>query len=353
MREPIAGPCAWRGEDMAHASRWVFELRHEAVEEIDAALRRCQAKGIRWQCTTREAFPLPTLSDELAALARELEDGSGMAKLRGLPVERYGADELRQIWFGIGSHLGQPVFQNRHGELMREIRDEGAEVGERYGQIQDERSQGKVVLSSYARTLSNGALRFHTDRTDAVGLLCAQQARVGGVSRLASSAAVHNEMLKRRPDLVELLYQDYHRSRFGEEATTPDEIYALPIFGARAGKFTSHYSLTYIEVAQMVPGVPPLSAAQREAIDMLMTLAGELSFEMALAPGDIQFLNNHVVYHGRTAFEDDRPAGRSRLLYRLWLSMPNSRALPAGQEVLWGTTAPGALRGGIGQVRAA
>jgi hypothetical protein len=39
-----------------------------------------------------------------------------------------------------------------------------------------------------------------------------------------------------------------------------------------------------------------------------------------------------------------------RLLYRLWLSMPNSRPLPSGHEVLWGSIAPGALRGGIGQV---
>jgi hypothetical protein len=34
---------------------------------------------------------------------------------------------------------------------------------------------------------------------------------------------------------------------------------------------------------------------------------------------------------------------------RLWLSMPNSRALPEGFEVLWGSIASGALRGGIAQ----
>ena len=38
---------------------------------------------------------------------------------RGLPVERYSEDELRQIYFGIGANLGRPVFQNRTGELMR------------------------------------------------------------------------------------------------------------------------------------------------------------------------------------------------------------------------------------------
>ena len=353
MRTPIAGPCGWRGEEMAHSRRWIFEMGDAALAEIERALRGCQAKGIPWHATTRENFPLPTLSRQLAEVARELEDGSGMAKLRRLPVERYAPDELRQIWFGIGCNLGRPVFQNRKGELMREIRDEGAEVGQRYGEIRDEQRGGATVLSSYARTLSNGALRFHTDRTDVVGLLCANQARAGGVSRLASSVAIHNEMLKRRPDLVELLYGDYHRSRFGEESIAAEDIYALPIFGVAEGKFTSHYSLTYIEIAQMVPGIPPLSAKQREAIDLLMALAGELAFEMTLEPGDMQLLNNHVIYHGRTPFEDDAPGGRTRLLYRLWLSMPNSRPLPAGQEVLWGRIEAGAVRGGIAQAAAA
>jgi hypothetical protein len=236
---------------------------------------------------------------------------------------------------------------------MREIRDEGRSVGERYGQIPAGSGGPGVVLSSYARTLSNGPLRFHTDRCDMVGLLCARQARAGGVSKLASSVAVHNEMLRRRPDLAAALYRDVYRSRFGEEADRHDVVYPLPIFGARDGKFTSHYSLTFIEIAQMVPGVPRLTELQREGIQLLMTLADELSFEMRFEPGDLQLVNNHVIYHARTAFEDDAGTGQVRLLYRLWLSMPNSRALPSGHEVLWGAVEPGALRGGIGQVATA
>jgi len=347
---PITGPCAWRGDEMAGSTRWVRTLDAAAVAEIDAALAAARAVGARWHETTREHFPLPGLATMLAEVARELEDGCGLVTLRGLPVERYAADELRQIWFGLGSHLGRPVFQNRRGELMREIRDEGRAVGERYGQIPATSGGPGVVLSSYARTLSNGPLRFHTDRCDVVGLLCARQARAGGISKLASSVAVHNEMIRRRPDLAALLYEDVHRSRFGEEADRHDVVYALPVFGVRDGKFTSHYSLTFIEVAQVVPGVPPLTAAQREAIELLMTLADELSFAMRFEPGDMQLVNNHVIYHARTAFEDDADSGRVRLLYRLWLSMPNSRALPPGYEVLWGSTEPGALRGGIGQV---
>lgn len=319
-----------------------------ALADIDAALRAVEARAIPWHAMAAAEFPLRGMRALLDDVAAELEDGCGMVKLTGLPVQRYDDNQLRLIWFGLGCHLGRPVYQNSRGELMREIRDEGAEVGARYGELRGEGSG--IFLSSYARTLTNGRLRFHTDRTDAVGLLCVRQARAGGTSRLASSAAIHNEMLRRRPDLLELLFQAYPRSRFGEEAGGPDQVYGLPIFGLTQGKFTSHYSLTFIEAAQKVAGVPRLTTAQREAIDQLMALAEELSFEMTLEPGDIQFLNNHVIYHGRTAFADDDASGQRRLLLRLWLSMPNSRPLPADHAVLWRDVRPGALRGGIEQV---
>jgi hypothetical protein len=74
-----------------------------------------------------------------------------------------------------------------------------------------------------------------------------------------------------------------------------------------------------------------------------------LAFQMRLAPGDMQFLNNHAVYHARTAFRDDPATGRVRRLYRVWLAMANSRALPADHAVLWRDVRAGAPRGGIGQ----
>ena len=90
-----------------------------------------------------------------------------------------------------------------------------------------------------------------------------------------------------------------------------------------------------------------LRETQDEALDLLAEIANELCYEMTLQPGDIQLLNNHVIYHARDPFEDDAPAGKKRLLYGLWLAMPNSRALPESYEVLFGHTEPGALRGGI------
>jgi hypothetical protein len=347
-RAPLTGPAVWTGEEIKNATRWIRDLPASAVTELDAALAAVKQKGLDWPQITREDFPLSSLDGLLADIAEELENGVGILKLRGFPVDRYDEDDLRRLYFGLGTHLGTPVFQNRSGELMRAIRDEGAHVGRTYGETRDQ--QGGTFLSSYARTLTNGSLRFHTDRTDVVGLLCVQQARAGGVSQLASTPAIHNAILARRPDLLDELFHDYWRSRFGEEGTTKETAYPLPIFGLRDGKFTSHYSLTFIEAAQMAAGVPQLTDKQKEAIELLMATAEELCFEMTLEPGDLQLINSHVTYHGRTPFEDDFAAGKSRLLLRLWLSMSNNRPLPAGHEILWRNIEAGQLRGGIQQV---
>ena len=115
---------------------------------------------------------------------------------------------------------------------MRFIRDEGADVGDKYGQIDDaQMAGGKTFLSSYARTLTNGALRFHTDRTDVVSLLCVNQAASGGVSTICSSVSVMNEMLHRRPDLAGLLFEPYFRSRHGEETDDADDVYPCQFSG--------------------------------------------------------------------------------------------------------------------------
>ena len=125
----------------------------------------------------------------------------------------------------------------------------------------------------------------------------------------------------------------------GQDAT-PDE---------RDGKLTSHFSLTYIENAQLLSSVRKLTDAEHEALRMLLQLAQEQCFEMRFAPGDIQLLNNHIVYHGRTAFKDDATTGQDRMLMRLWLSVPNSRALPEDHAILWGDVASGMPHGGIAQ----
>ena len=63
-------------------------------------------------------------------------------------------------------------------------------------------------------------------------------------------------------------------------------------------------------------------------------------------------INGPVVWHGQelvSSYADEPGPGRDQLLLRLWLAPPNSRPLPEGFEVLWGSIKRGAVRGGIAQ----
>ena len=259
-RSKIEGPNAWKGADMMASQDWIWPLSGGAVAEIEAALAAVRRRGLAWHEVSRETFPLGGFADDLQVLADELEDGRGIVLLRGLPVERFTAEELKTIHFGLGCHLGTVVYQSARGELLGEITDEGAAALER-GTLKGE-GQEELFLSSRARVQTTGPLRYHTDRTDVVALLCARQAAIGGDSRIVSAVAIHNAMLERRPDLLALLYEPYPRSRLGEERDGADSYYMLPIFASAKGKFTTHYSRTYVEAGQKQPHVPRMSEAQ-------------------------------------------------------------------------------------------
>lgn len=345
---PIKGRCVWTGADLESTNDWLRAWPDGAIPAVDAALSHAKATGKPVTDLTAQDFPLPGLKGFFADVLDELEDGRGVVRITGFPVERYDNQDLRMIFWGLGRHLGTPLNQTAFGEILGEVRDESHDDGRVTQQISEHRQGADKVLASRARARSTGPLRFHTDRCDVIALFCVANGIDGGVSKLASIPHIHNAILARRPDLHALLCRDYWRSRpEDEEGIRADKVFALPVFGVRDGKITSQYSRTYVEQAQETPTVPRLSAAQNEALDLLAEVAEESCLHSAFAPGDIQLLNNHVVYHGRTAYADDRTSGQVRCLLRLWLSVANSRALPEGFEVLWGSTEPGALRGGV------
>ena len=344
-RTPLSGPFVWTGADLANNDAWIHQLDSRQVGVIEAGIAAFSQTDLAWQQADKASLPLGGLDDLFDRMRLELEEGSGLFRLSGIPVERYSLGQLKSFYLSFGDHLGQPLSQSLSGQRLMHIEDEGAKSKD-YGII-DTGGSDEGFRSSRSRALSTGGLRFHTDRCDVVSLLCISQASQGGHSKIASTPAIHNAILNRRPELLEERYTPYPRSRFGEEDSDVTSHYMLPVFATRDGKFTSHYSRTYIEAAQTNADIPRLRATQDEALDLLNDVANELCFEMTLQPGDIQLLNNHVVYHARDPFVDDIDRGRKRLLLRLWLAVPNSRALPDDYKVLFGDTGPGALRGGI------
>lgn len=316
---------------MEKRSDWIHVLGPDEIEDLKVAVGAVRGKMQRMYDVTADDFPLPILSRRFDLIAQALEHGCGVANIRGIPTSEFTNEELRWVLWGIGAHLGTAVSQNRDGEFFAEVRDYGEQLGR-------PDSRGYRTASS---------LRFHTDRCDVVALLCARQCRQGGDSRIASTPAIHNAMLERRPDLLEELFRPYHHSRQNEGVAGELPYYVNPVFGIHRGRFTSQYSRSYIESAQKFLATPKLRPEQDAALDLLAELAGELCLQTRMEPGDIQLLNNHVTYHSRTAIVDHDEVENKRLVYRLWLSTPDSRELPADYDVLWGPTASGAVRGGV------
>lgn len=341
---PIGGAAAWRGGDeLAARGFWPRRLTGAEVAALDAALADVKAAGRRVPAIAQQHFAVPALAPLLADLTEELERGAGVVRVSGLPVDRLSRDDLRTLFWGLCANVGTPLFQNTTGEVLAEVKDEAGQGIAVMG------GQGGAVPSARARSRSTGPLRFHTDKCDLLSLLCASNGIAGGVSRIVSTIAIHDEMARRRPDLLAVLYEDFWRMRPADEEGDQhaDRVFRMPVFSRAAdGAFTSQYSRTYVEMAHAEPGVPPLRPEQIEAMDLLAVLADELCAEAPFTPGDIQLLNQHITYHGRTAYSDDAAAGAHRVLLRIWLAVPFSRALPEGHRVQWGATEAGALRGG-------
>jgi len=327
------GPAVWYGPDMVKRSDWQHRLLAEDVEEIELAMRllvRVEADIARIKAGD---FPLPRLRVRLAAIREEVINGRGFALLRGLPVERWSMRESATAYFGIGSHLGNARSQNAKGHVLGHVRDLGRDASKD--------ATARVYQTRERQT-------FHTDSCDVVGLLCLNTAKSGGASSLVSSMTIYNEMLKRRSDLLALLFEPMHTDRRGEVPAGQKPWHDIPVFSWHQGHLSALYARRYIESARRFPAVPALTAPQIEALDLFDRLAEDPAINLSISfrPGDMQWVHNHTMLHDRTAFEDWPEPERKRHLLRLWLAVSGARPLPDVYAERFGTVAIGD-RGGI------
>lgn len=300
-RHPIAGPAAWRGDELAEQpSHWRFELADGDVREIESAL--ASAARLPLGDIERADFPLPNLSSRFASWRAALDTGCGVVVLTGLPVARWSQAECERAFWGLGRHLGVPGGQNPQQELLGHVTDYGEE--------------GDNPLVRRYRT--SGNIDFHCDAADVVGLLCLQPAKSGGLSRIASSVAVYNALLDRHPNLVDELFGQHPLDSRGETRPGVAGWQAMQIGAWDGERLRTFYHSEYFRSAWRHDDVKPSQRA-REFFDAYDALALELSIDMDLEAGDIQFISNHSVTHARTGYTDD-PA-RPRHLLRLWLSL--------------------------------
>ena len=176
-KTPIASPAAWRPDDFKADDSWIIRFDPDMLDELDAAVAACKRQGLGAFEATKEDFVAPRVAACLRDVARELDAGRGFVMLRGLPVEKYAADDLRLLYWGLGVHLGTPISQNGLGELIAEVTDRGYDYS----------------VENVRGYTTRGGQSPHTDHGDVVGLLCVCPAKSGGKSMIASSISIFNE----------------------------------------------------------------------------------------------------------------------------------------------------------------
>ncbi len=313
--DPIQRRAAWTGATIDYRSDGLHTLGAAEVEEIAAALAHLRAQGeTDFPAITPANFPLPTLGAFFRSLRDELRFGRGFVLLRGLPRERFSTDDMALIYFGLGAHIGSPLPQSWQGELLGHVID-----------VSD--------IEPGARGYhAGGAQRFHTDSCDVVALMCLRAAKAGGASRICSAVAVHERLARERPDLLQVLYDGYVFRRRDVDAEYGDGVAVrnISIF-ARTGQEISGYLSGDYPNRAVAAGDAEMTPAQREALDEVQRIAADTYLDMDIGEGDIQFLNNRLLLHGRTSYEDHPEMARRRHLLRLWLKVPGWPPLSARQ----------------------
>ena len=305
----LIDPAGWEPAALAKVSDWAYRITEEDAEEILAAVAAFRRSGAEIIEVGRDNFPLPRFGEILTDVRRELLDGRGMVMIRNLPIDRMDRAGIATAYLAIGAYIGERTLQNRDGHVLGHVKDIGGDYG---------------VERGYS---TNAELRFHADGCDYVGLLCLATAMRGGESRVASSVTVYNRILAERPELIEVLTQDFYRTNNGEETQGEEPWFRQPVFSFHQGYMSAMGLGTTIEKAQKMPGVPKLTEIQLDAIAFHRDMVSRCAVDIPFEAGDIQFLNNYVMLHSRRSFQDGPEPERKRHLLRLWLRDPTGRPI--------------------------
>ncbi|KAL4791061.1 hypothetical protein BDV19DRAFT_381829 [Aspergillus venezuelensis] len=294
--EQLHSTLVWSGKDFSDPSSWTYHLSTSDIEEITRALHHYQSLNLPTGCISQDTFPLPMFGPALRRLSETLHSGRGFFVIRASYI---------------GSLRGRQDSQYKGKQadiVLSHVVDLNAVVG-------------RPAIGSPAFTAD--AQGFHTDTGDIVRLLIIGEGTEGGESCLASTGKIYNELTASRPDLVRTLAGDWAIDGF-KRSSTP--YYLRPLLYHTPAKLTaperillqfSRRSFTGYAVYKRSEYMPPLSEAQAEALDALHFTARKHELRMELKNGDMQFINNLTLVHGRGAFRDG--VGNRRHLLRLWL----------------------------------
>ena len=311
FRNVITTPAAWTNRSIGGKAGITQHLTPAQLAAFDTVLARTRHQ--KPQEATRSDFDHPEINALTTWLSQTIRHGRGAVLLSGLTRETHSEEDMERIYWGIGTCLGEPAVQSM--------------LGDRLGHVQHVKDD--PVARGYR---SNEELTPHTDSYRIVGLMCLQQAENGGLSRIVSSMAIHNEILATRPDLLEPLYEGYYyavaEAQFSDQPVTD---FKIPVFCCIDDMVSCNFVRSFMQRAAKLRG-EALPTKLAEAIDYFDQLSerDDMRIEFMLQPGEMLLWHNFQMLHARQAYQDSPE--RTRHLLRLWLKIEDDR--PIAEAIL-------------------
>jgi hypothetical protein len=311
--QPVVDPAAWTAAELAGSEDWIIRIDAENASDLRRMASEYRSRfgddPNSLLTRTRQDFDLGSFAEKVEHVASELKSGKGLALVRGLPIQDMDLVDMAIVYWAIGLQIGTPNSNNPDGDMIGLVTDLG-------------KDQNHPKQRGYQ---TRETLDYHNDQANVVGLLCVTTARRGGESKIVSSLSVYNELIRRRPDLLDTLTEDYCWSLMGEVDEGDAPYYTSPIFSFVDNVLSTSFGPVHIRKGHALEEAPDMTSQQAEAITVMEGICEELHYPMIFEPGDMQFLNNMVTLHTRNEFEDWPDPERKRLLWRLWLNVPNIR----------------------------
>jgi alpha-ketoglutarate-dependent taurine dioxygenase len=314
----IEGASAWKRADI-RSEDYRVRLDGPCLDEIRRVVDELRAHPLPTILRSPADFDMTNCHAAMAEVRRILKEGVRFAVVDRLPVEEMSKPEAETIYWLLSSMVCRPVAQKLDGTMIYNVWDTGKQA---------------LPGSGVRPDSTNIEIRFHMDNAynttppEFVGLLCLQTAKSGGVSRVLSFHTVHNALLARHKELLPRLYQPFWFDRQREFFDGQPDTFSAPVFTVGEDEeLMARFSVHQINSGYAMKGEPvDNQGAAALAATLEIFEDPEVSIDFEFQPGEIQFVDNRILGHSRTEFEDWPELDRRRHLVRLWLRDHGRRA---------------------------
>ena len=299
----------WIGSKLNPADG-MFSFDEACLSEIENAIKLIRDNPLPLLMLHPSNFYMPRCKELINSVFDCLENGFGFCLLDRLPFEDMTDNEAKSIYWLLSQMLGRPVAQKWcDGTMLYSVTDLG-------------RPSGNGVRPD----VTNEEQSFHTDNSynicppDVVGLLCLHPSKNGGLSRVVNMKSVLERMEVSHKTLIQRLYRPFVFDRQKEHSERDPEILENPILNGNGEGLRIRVSRNLIYQGYALRG-ENIDDEGEEALAAFFNIINdpEMYKEFKFEEGQIQFLNNRVIGHKRTSFEDWLSRDKKRHLCRVWL----------------------------------